>query len=96
LNLWDRNLIDDDYLLSAFLPLAQAGSVSGYPNQPEAYLAVRTERWHIEVFARNLSDEEALLTRTNSTAVMKRQPTGYANHWSIPSRRVGLSASYRW
>ena len=62
----------------------------------DAYLGVRTDRWHIEVFARNLFDEEALLTRTNSTAVVRRQPTGYANHWPIPSRRVGMSASYRW
>jgi len=62
----------------------------------DAYLGVRTERWHVELFARNLFDEEALLTRTNSTAVVRRQPTGYANHWPIPSRRVGLSASYRW
>jgi iron complex outermembrane receptor protein len=62
----------------------------------DAYLGVRTDRWHVEVFARNLLDEEALITRTNGTAIVRRQPTGYANHWPIPGRRLGLSASYRW
>ncbi len=35
--LWGRNLTNDDYLLSAFPSVAQAGSVSGYPNQPRTY-----------------------------------------------------------
>ncbi len=65
-------------------------------NTFDAYLGVRTDRWHVEVFARNLLDEEALITRTSGTAVVRRQPTGYANHWPIPGRRLGLSASYRW
>ena len=37
LNLWGRNLNDDEYLLSAFPSVAQAGSFSGYPNQPRTY-----------------------------------------------------------
>ena len=34
---WGRNLTDDDYLFSAFPSVAQAGSFSGYPNQPRTY-----------------------------------------------------------
>ena len=41
---WGRNLSNDDYLLSAFPSVAQAGSFSGYPNQPRTYgLTVRKE-----------------------------------------------------
>jgi len=36
-NVWGRNLNDDEYLLSAFPSVAQAGSISGYPNQPRTY-----------------------------------------------------------
>ncbi len=44
LMLWGRNLTGDDYLFSAFPSVAQAGSVSGYPNQPRTYgLTVRTQ-----------------------------------------------------
>jgi len=40
--LWGRNINDDEYLLSAFPAVAQAGSYSGYPNQPRTYgLTVR-------------------------------------------------------
>jgi outer membrane receptor protein involved in Fe transport len=35
--LWGRNITDDEYLLSAFPSVAQAGSFSGYPNQPRTY-----------------------------------------------------------
>ncbi|MGI9235355.1 MAG: TonB-dependent receptor [Woeseiaceae bacterium] len=35
--LWGRNINDDEYLLSAFPSVAQAGSYSGYPNQPRTY-----------------------------------------------------------
>jgi len=35
--LWGRNLTNDEYLLSAFPSVAQAGSFSGYPNQPRTY-----------------------------------------------------------
>ena len=37
LNFWGRNLTDDEYLLSAFPSVAQAGSISGYPSQPRTY-----------------------------------------------------------
>lgn len=41
---WGRNLTNNDYLLSAFPWVAQAGSFSGYPNQPQTYgLTVRKE-----------------------------------------------------
>ena len=40
--LWGRNINNDEYLLSAFPSVAQAGSFSGYPNQPRTYgLTVR-------------------------------------------------------
>ena len=35
--LWGRNLNNDEYLMSAFPSVAQAGSFSGYPNQPRMY-----------------------------------------------------------
>lgn len=37
ITLWGRNLMDDEYLLSAFPSVAQAGSFSGYPNQPRTF-----------------------------------------------------------
>ena len=40
--LWGRNITDDEYLMSAFPSVAQAGSFSGYPNPPRTYgLTVR-------------------------------------------------------
>ena len=35
--LWGRNLTDDDYLISAFPSVAQFGSYSGYPSQPRTF-----------------------------------------------------------
>jgi len=35
--LWGRNILDDEYLLSAFPTPIQAGSFNGYPNQPATY-----------------------------------------------------------
>ena len=37
LNLWGRNLNEDEYIQQAFPSVAQAGSFSGYPNQPRTY-----------------------------------------------------------
>ncbi len=34
---WGRNIFDDEYITTAFPAVAQAGSVSGYPNQPATY-----------------------------------------------------------
>lgn len=34
---WVRNLTNDEYLLSAFPPPIQAGSFNGYPNQPRTF-----------------------------------------------------------
>ena len=36
-NLWGRNLNEDEYLLTAFPSVAQEGSFSGYPSQPRTY-----------------------------------------------------------
>lgn len=35
--IWGRNLTEDEFLLSAFPTVAQAGSFNGYPNQPRTY-----------------------------------------------------------
>ena len=37
LNLWGRNINNDEYLQSAFPAVAQEGSFSGYPNTPRTY-----------------------------------------------------------
>jgi len=40
--LWGRNIFNDEYITVAFPAVAQAGSISGYPNQPATYgLTVR-------------------------------------------------------
>lgn len=36
-SLWARNLLDDERITTAFPSVAQAGSISGYPNQPRTY-----------------------------------------------------------
>jgi outer membrane receptor protein involved in Fe transport len=36
-SVWGRNLTNDQFLLSAFPSVAQAGSFSGYPNAPRTY-----------------------------------------------------------
>jgi iron complex outermembrane receptor protein len=35
--LWGRNLTDNEFLITAFPSVAQAGSFTGYPNQPKTY-----------------------------------------------------------
>mgnify|MGYP000666354703 FL=1 len=37
LSVWARNLFNDEYLLSAFPGVAQAGIVNSYPNAPRTY-----------------------------------------------------------
>ena len=37
ISVWGRNLTNDQFLLSAFPSVAQAGSFSGYPNAPRTY-----------------------------------------------------------
>lgn len=44
-NLWGRNLNEDEFLLSAFPSVAQAGSFSGYPSQPRTYGLTATYRF---------------------------------------------------
>ena len=34
---WGRNLLDDQYIITVFDGVAQAGTVSGYPSQPRTY-----------------------------------------------------------
>ena len=36
-SLWSRNLLDEEFVTTAFPSVAQAGSISGYPNQPRTY-----------------------------------------------------------
>lgn len=43
-NLWGRNLFDDQFITTAFPSVAQSGSFSGYPSQPRTYgVTVRKE-----------------------------------------------------
>ena len=37
LGIWARNLLDDEYIITVFDGVAQAGTVSGYPSQPRTY-----------------------------------------------------------
>jgi iron complex outermembrane receptor protein len=60
------------------------------------YLGVRAEGWNVELFARNLFDEEALRGGAENTSQVRRRPTGYGTRYVIPGRRIGLTASYRW
>jgi iron complex outermembrane receptor protein len=61
----------------------------------DAFIGIRAEQWDVELFARNLFDEEAIITGT-ANALAVGQPTGYAARFPIPARRVGIAASYRW
>nr|WP_070958628.1 TonB-dependent receptor [Hyphomonas sp. Mor2] len=36
-SVWARNLLDEERITTAFPSVAQAGSISGYPNQPRTY-----------------------------------------------------------
>jgi outer membrane receptor protein involved in Fe transport len=45
LTLWGRNLLDDRHILTVFDSVAQAGSVSGYLNQPRTYGLTGRFRW---------------------------------------------------
>lgn len=71
------------------------GALDSY-NTFDVFLGVRTEKWDVELFVRNLFDEEALIVGSAGTPPVLRQQTGFGNRFLIPSRRVGLSASYRW
>ena len=62
----------------------------------DLFLGIGGERWNVELFARNLFDEEALLAATTATQTVRGQPTGYGERYPMGSRRVGLSASFRW
>lgn len=45
LSVWGRNILDDRYIIQIFDSPAQAGSVSGYPNQPRTYGVAARFRW---------------------------------------------------
>jgi iron complex outermembrane receptor protein len=62
------------------------------------YLGVREEQWNVELFATNLFDEEELRAGggTETTPLVRREPTGYGQRFLVPGRRIGISASYRW
>ena len=42
---WGRNLTEDEYTQSGFPTTAQAGSVNGYPNQPQTYGITVKKSW---------------------------------------------------
>ena len=45
IGVWGRNLLNDEYILTVFDGVAQAGTVSGYPNQPRTYGALARFRF---------------------------------------------------
>lgn len=45
LSVWGRNLLDDRYIVAIFDSVAQAGSISGYPNQPRTYGVAARFKW---------------------------------------------------
>jgi len=45
LSFWARNLLDEQRITTAFPSVAQAGSISGYPNQPRTYGATLRKRF---------------------------------------------------
>lgn len=45
LGAWARNLLDDQYIITTFDGVAQAGTVSGYPSQPRTYGGVMRLRF---------------------------------------------------
>ncbi|MEH6610923.1 MAG: TonB-dependent receptor [Halioglobus sp.] len=60
------------------------------------HLGVRAEQWNVELFAKNVFDEEALRTGTLATPLVNRQPTGYGIRFPVAGPRIGLTASYQW
>jgi len=62
------------------------------------YLGVRAQQWNLELFASNLFDKQALRGGggTSATPIVRREPTGYGTRYPVPSRRIGLTASYQW
>jgi outer membrane receptor protein involved in Fe transport len=44
-NLWGRNIFDEQFITTAFPSVAQAGSVSGYPSQPATYGITLKKDW---------------------------------------------------
>jgi iron complex outermembrane receptor protein len=71
------------------------GDLDPYHNV-HLYLGVRAEQWNVELFARNLFDEEALRGGNTSTAQVRRRSTGYGTRYLVPGRRIGVTASYLW
>ncbi|MEH6571441.1 MAG: hypothetical protein V7709_20325 [Halioglobus sp.] len=65
-------------------------------NTVDVFFGIRADQWNVELFARNLFAEEAIITGAAGSPPVRRQPTGYANRFPIPARRFGLVASYRW
>ena len=45
LGVWGRNLLNDQYIITVFDGVAQAGTVSGYPSQPRTYGALARFRF---------------------------------------------------
>ena len=44
-SIWGRNMLDNQYISTAFPSVAQAGSVSGYPSQPATWGVTLSKEW---------------------------------------------------
>lgn len=96
------NFVGYGRLLYSYVGDQEGGDIdelSSY-NTFDAYIGIRNEQFTIELFARNLLDEEGLVTGAKSTPPVaiagEAYLTGYANRYPINSRRVGINVSYSW
>ena len=96
------NFVGYGRLLYSYIGDQEGGDFDELPayNTFDAYIGLRNEQLTVELFARNLFDEEALVTGALSTppVTIGGQPslTGYANRYPINSRRVGINVSFSW
>jgi len=96
------NFVGYGRLLYSYIGDQVGGDIDELPayNRFDAYIGVRNKQMTVELYARNLFDEEALVTGAMSTppVTIGGQPklSGYANRYPIPPRQVGINASYRW
>ena len=96
------NFVGYGRLLYSYVGDQEGGDIdelSSY-NTLDAYIGIRNEQFTVELFARNLLDEEGLVTGAKSTppVTISQQAylTGYANRYPINSRRVGINVSFSW
>jgi hypothetical protein len=97
------NFVGYGRLLYSYVGDQEGGDIdelSSY-NTFDAYIGIRNEQFTIELFARNLLDEEGLVTGAKNTSPVTipqkgAHLTGYGTRYPINSRRVGINVSYSW